>query len=116
MANRQGSSKAHPGAWSLALSADFDKRIRARPGFTYPEISRLTGISAGRLTPLLNGKKSWYLEDVEKFCDLFELDIIKYLKSLSVGITILKAPPLRLVADKQKRKVGTETDEGFTGA
>ena len=116
MANKAGSSKIKPGAWSLAISENFLARVQEEPDLTRPKLAKLTGISEGRIFDLLKGERAWYVEDVERFCAVFGMDLLKYLKSLSVTSNMVEPQSLRLVAHKQKRKIGTETDEGFFGA
>lgn len=42
-------------------------------------LSRRSGIAEGRISELLNGKRAWYLEDVERIAAALELDPLRLL-------------------------------------
>lgn len=48
--------------------------LQAQSGLTRDALGDLSGIAEGRVSALLNGKKAWYLEDVERLCHAMGLD------------------------------------------
>ena len=83
---RKGMAKIQPGLWSRTIARDFSERIDKTPGLTKDKVSKQTGIAGSRVTQLLRGDKSWYVEDVEKFCQVFNLKLPQYIASIQAQI------------------------------
>lgn len=86
------------------MSQLIDKRPGKRKQFQIE-----AGMST-RLAQLLNGNRAWYLEDVDRACQVLNLDVIKFLDSLDVG-----APKLRAVADEHDSYDVEDHDGGYDG-
>jgi len=84
--SRQGRVKIEAGLWSKTIAADFAHRIETSEGYTKDRISKETGIAGSRVTQLLRGDRAWYVEDIEKFCKVFGLQIPMYLESIQARI------------------------------
>lgn len=111
------------GEWSKATAYYFEALIVAK-NKSRNQVRKDLNISKGRLPELLSGKRPWYLEDVELFCNYFNIDFKKFLKDVEKGvvkplsvidssIADVSQNAYGLVADHQDGKIGTETDEGF---
>ena len=103
------------GAWSLWSASYFGKEI-TKKGVTRDSIAKSTGISKGRLPNLLNGQKSFYLEDIRVLCLALDIPFRKFFNDLQkaeLSLPVTNMVHLELVAKKRVRKAGTETDEGF---
>lgn len=120
--NRKGSSKFAVGPWSKGVAQYFDEKIKRDPLLTRDKVANEAGFAESRMSGLLNGGKTWYLEDVDRLCNYFGLDVVKVLKSLNIkpGLSdsVIRIKSSRqneygLVADRDDGEIGTETDEGF---
>lgn len=103
-----GRVQIQPGPWSLAVAEAMSQLIDKRPG-KRKQFQIEAGMST-RLAQLLNGNRAWYLEDVDRACQVLNLDVIKFLDSLDVG-----APKLRAVADEHDSYDVEDHDGGYDG-
>jgi hypothetical protein len=115
-----------PGAWSKAAAAYFDKLMKAQD-LKDSHVLKAMKISKGRFPLLLTGERPWYLEDVQVFCEYFNLDFKKFLVDLQRNGAIEVSAPIGtflveeqvtwdLAADFQQTPIGLETDEGYESA
>lgn len=73
-----------PGELSAAMAAFMDALIK-RSGKTREAVAAEAGIASGRISALLNGKKPWYLEDVERICNAIGADPIDALSTFTTS-------------------------------
>lgn len=109
MAARGRRAQIVPGPWSLAVARAMAELVDARPG-RRKQFSLDAGFS-GRLAQLLNGERAWYLEDVERCCQVLGLDVVEFLDSLDVA----EPAPLRLVADADETYGAEDVDADYDG-
>ena len=104
---------------SLACAQIFCE-VRDSKNLSMYRIKKDFGISNGRIDRLFQGLAAWSLDEFMEFCIYFSLVpsvVIVEIQALSVDPNSVQSQAdLGLVAHKQKRKIGTETDEGFFGA
>lgn len=104
---------------SLACAKIFSE-IRDSKKITMYRIKKDFGLSNGRIDKLFHGLAGWSLDEFMAFCNYFGVapsTTIKKIQALSaVPISLPTQSDLGLVADKHKRKVGTENGEGFESA
>lgn len=99
-----------PGPWSRAVAEAMSTLIDAREG-RRKKFGTEAGMST-RLSQLLNGKRAWYLEDVERCCRVLGLDVVAFLASLDVEHA---APALRLIADSDETYLHEDIDADYDG-
>lgn len=78
---RKGRTKVIPGAWSLAVAEAMAAVIDTREG-RRDRFAEEAGFSS-RLSQLLNGERSWYLEDVERACTVLGWDVAAFLDEVN---------------------------------
>ena len=104
---------------SLACAKIFSE-IRDSKGISMYRIKKDFNVANGRIDRLFQGLAPWSLDEFMAFCNYFGVTpstTIKKIQALSpLPITLPTQADLGLVADKHKRKVGTENGEGFEGA
>lgn len=108
-ARGRGRAQIVPGPWSTAVAAAIAAVVDTRPG-RRRQFAIDSGFS-GRLAPLLNGDRAWYLEDVERACATLGLNVIDFLDSLQVE----PAPLLQLVADADPTYAIEDIDANYDG-
>ena len=104
---------------SMACAQIFSQ-IRDSKEISMYRIKQDFGISNGRIDRLFRGEAPWSLDEFMAFCAYFGVlpsTTIKKIQALSAEpINLPTQAEVALVANKSKRKIGTETDEGFLGA
>lgn len=103
-----GRVQIEPGPWSLAVAEAMRELIDNRPG-KRKRFQMEAGMST-RLAQLLNGRRAWYLEDVERACQVLGLDVIEFLESLHVA-----TPKLQAVADDHHSYSVEDHDAAYDG-
>lgn len=79
---------------------------------TRAQLGERTGIAEGRISELLNGKKAWYLEDVERISVAIGLDPWRVLHFAETNVSASRED-FDLVADaNHELPVATENAEG----
>ena len=58
---------------SSVAAAKYFEALRIRKGYTRQQIHQSIGGGKGRIQNLLDGKATWTLEDIEKFCNFFSV-------------------------------------------
>ncbi len=107
--NKRGSSKMLPGPWSVAVAARLAPIVDARKG-RRRQFAKDSGIAEGRISKLLNGVSAWYLEDVDVFCTVLDIDPVAFLDEVIATRTPAR-DELALAADRNDQAIDTETDE-----
>lgn len=97
-----------PGPWSQAVAAAMAEAIDSREG-KRDRFSEEAGFSS-RLSALLNGKRSWYLEDVERACAALGWDMAEFLAEVDPASSAAVVPMPK--SDRREIRRAAKMDDG----
>lgn len=83
---------------SSIAAAKYFEALRIKKGFTRQQVHQTIGGGKGRIQGLLDGKATWNLEDIEKFCQFFDVKVttaIRNIENLVIAESSLVRPKSR---------------------